>query len=246
MELSHKNLAVDMSEWVVRHQKPKFSDFYEPTYIELMQAELKKHVEVTYEENGGYGSAERKMLGIFPKDWDYDKTFPLSAISIIPQIEQSLNHRDYLGAVLGLGLKRSKIGDILITDSKTQIIVMNDVKAYIINNLTKVGNIAVVAEETDLNDIMFPEEKFKEIFTTVSSLRLDSVAGSAFNISRSKIADIIKVGRVEVNWKVTDSVSYKLKEGDMISVRGRGRAELCSIEGETAKGRVKIHIKRFL
>ncbi|MDI6602196.1 MAG: YlmH/Sll1252 family protein [Thermoanaerobacteraceae bacterium] len=246
MEISYKKIVDDYVKWVEKHQKPKFTNFFEPTYLELIEDELKKYDTVTYKENGGYEKAERKIIGIFPTDLDYNLNFPISAISVTPPGDQNLTHRDYLGAILGLGLARNKIGDILIVDSKAQIIVMDDIKDYIINNLARVGNISVIVNQLDINEIILPEEKCKEIFTTVSSLRLDSVASSAFNISRSKIAEIIKIGRVEVNWKTVDNVSYNLKEGDIISVRGRGRAKLYSIEGKTAKNRVKIHIKRFL
>jgi RNA-binding protein YlmH len=246
MELSHKSLVSDFADWVTRHHKPKYTDFYEPNYIDLMEADLKKYDGISCKANGGYENAERKIMVIYPEDWDYDLAFPISVLRITPRSEYVLTHRDFLGSVLGLGLKRDKIGDILINDSKAQIIVMNDIKNFIINNLTRVGNVPVTLEEIDLNDVILPEEKFKEIFTTVNSLRLDSIAGCAFKVSRSKIAEIIKVGRVKVNWKTTDNVSCRLKEGDIISVRGRGRAELYSVGGKTAKGRVRIRIKRFL
>lgn len=246
MEVSYKNLVSDMVEWVLKHQKPKFTNFYEPTFIKLIEDEITKYDGISYKADGGYENAERKIIGIYPTDIGYVLKFPISAISLTPQSDQNLTHRDYLGAVLGLGLARNKIGDILISDSNAQIIVMNDIKDYIINNIIKVGNVAVSVNESNLNDILIPTKKSKDIFTTVSSLRLDCVASSAFNISRNKMAEIIKAGRVEVNWVVNENASDRMEEGDVISVRGRGRAELSEIEGKTAKGRIKIHIKRFL
>lgn len=246
MEISYKNLVSDMVKWVLKHQKPKFTNFYEPTFIKLIEEEIMKYEEISYEANGGYENAERKIIGIYPNDIEYVLKFPISVINVTPQSDHNLTHRDYLGAILGLGLARNKIGDILIADSTAQIMVMNDIKTYIINNLTKVGNVSVTVNESNFNDLILLPKKSKEIFATVSSLRLDCVASSAFNISRSKMAEIIKAGRVEVNWVINENASDRLEEGDVISVRGRGRAELLEIEGKTAKGKLKIHIKRFL
>lgn len=246
MNISYQKMADDYIKWVNKHQKPKFTNFLDPIVREEIEYELKKYEKISYKEDGGYENAERKVVAIFPAEIKFDLQFPITAVAITTKGEQQLTHRDYLGAILGLGLARDKIGDIIVVESKAQIIVMEDIKDYIINNISRVGNLSVTAKEISINEIILPEEKYKDIFATVSSLRLDSIASAAFNISRSKMAELIRIGRAKVNWKIVDDVSYSINVGDMISIQGRGRARVDSIDGKTAKGRIKIHIKRFI
>jgi len=158
----------------------------------------------------------------------------------------SVSHRDYLGSLIGLGIKREKIGDILIKDEHCLVIVENDVADYIKYNLEKVGNIKVELDYVGLDSLQAREQKVKEIRTTVASLRLDSVASAGFGMSRSKVQEYIRAEKVNLNWETTTSLKKSVKEGDLISIRGKGRVLVQEIGGTTKKDRISVYLKKFI
>ncbi|WP_243096826.1 RNA-binding protein [Thermohalobacter berrensis] len=225
----------------------EFTDFLDPYQRRLCYSFLNRFMEVNYHEEGGLEGAERKIIVIYPHYMD--KSYLESYIGAI-RLDGSfrfndLNHRDYLGAILGLGIKREKIGDILVHEKYTQVILHKDIIDYVILNLKKIGKEPVKVKEIKLHEINRPSEKFKEIIRTVASLRIDSLLSAAYGISRSGSLSYIKNGRVKLNWQPIDTASYKANEGDMISVRGKGRFKLYKVLGETRKGRQRVAIKIF-
>ena len=151
-----------------------------------------------------------------------------------------------LGSLLGLGIKRQKIGDIIVKEDKCDILLHKDVESYVLMNLFKVGKEKVRVNSIDLKDVIEPEIKYKDIFSTVASLRVDSVAAAGFGISRTKASELIKSGLLQINWEYTEDPSSEVKEGDVISLRGFGRIRLEEVRGNTKKGRISIHILRFI
>ena len=157
-----------------------------------------------------------------------------------------LSHRDFLGSLMGLGIKREKIGDILVRDDNCSIIVMEDIAEYLSYNLNKVGNSKVTIELKDVDELEVPEPKTKVLNTTVTSLRLDSVSSAGFGISRSKMVEYIKSEKVSLNWDVTSSLTRLVQQGDTISVRGKGRMVVESIGKTTKKGRIGVVLKKLI
>jgi RNA-binding protein YlmH len=123
---------------------------------------------------------------------------------------------------------------------------LKEISDFIKYNLEKVSNVKVDIKEVEEDELEVPESKVKEIRTTVPSLRLDSVSSAGFGISRSKIAELIKNERLSHNWETTDSVTKQVKEGDTISIRGKGKVVLEKIEGKTRKDRIFIILKKFV
>jgi len=158
---------------------------------------------------------------------------------------QKLTHRDFLGALMGLGLQRKMIGDILVHSDSAQIIVAAEIKDIIELKLDKVHQVPVEVKEIDESEIIKPVKHEKEILTTVASMRLDSVASSGFGDSRSKMSRDIKNGRVKVNWKQVTDPAFDIEIGDLISVSGRGRVEVSEDRGLSNKDRIKLTLKRF-
>jgi RNA-binding protein YlmH len=167
-------------------------------------------------------------------------------LEIVPNARIDLSHRDYLGSLMGLGIKREVTGDIIVTEDKCSIIVLNEIAGYIAGNLIKVGNAGVSLKLLDIMDLSVPEPKAAEINTTVAALRLDSFCAPAFGISRSKAAEFIKAGKVKLNWEITLNTDKAVCEGDTISLKGKGRAVLEKIGGRSRKDRLAIHIKKFV
>jgi len=194
---------------------------------------------------GGYENSERCMLGV-SSDGGYIENYyyPICGISFRYRKEYRLGHRDFLGSLMSLGIKREAVGDILTSDGETVVFVRNELKDYIINQISKIGRVGVSVEEWDGG--FLPENcDFENIVITVSSARLDSVVSAVLSLSREKSAEQIRQGRVFVNSAETDNVSCILREGDKISVRGYGKFLLEGFSGLTKKGRLKINIKKY-
>lgn len=157
-----------------------------------------------------------------------------------------LTHRDVLGSLMGLGIDRSKFGDVIVQQGGAQILVDESVADFVIQNFTKIAMVSVSVEAIELSDIAPKEEKIKEVRTTVASLRLDAVASSGFSVSRTKLVSAINAGLLQVNWQPAKGASQEVKEGDVISMRGRGRMKVEAITGTSRKGRIGVYLKRFM
>ena len=234
----------DLSDAAIRRKTPKFTKFCDERTLFLFNEYAKK---AGYAGNlvwGGYPDSDRAVIGFFPDYLDPDSSlFPLSLIKVSGA--SSCSHRDFLGSLLGLGISRDTIGDILISDSDAFIFVYDTVKDYVMLNLTKVASHRVTLKEEE-NICILPQKKFEEIQGTVSSVRLDSIVSLFTRKSRADSQSLISAERVFVNYSVSASASFRLKEGDIISVRGFGKMRLSLIGGETKKGRIKITISKYV
>jgi RNA-binding protein YlmH len=228
-----------------------FSDFLnlnEQNIFSSLKQELPK---IKYFAYGGFQDAERKILcfcGNTSIDKEQDIEFPVSCIKIVPlnqKFSDSLNHRDFLGAVLNLGLDRGKIGDILINDNEGYIFVHTGISEFITDQLVKVKHTMVNARRIDRKDFDY-RPKFREIAGTVSSVRLDSILSVAFNSSRSSLTGLIEGGKVYVGGRLILSNSYILKENDVVSVRGLGKFIFGGTSYQTKKGRYSVKILLYI
>jgi len=238
---------LDKIESVKKEHQAAVTEFYDPYQQIVISPLLSKARGICFLWAGGYEQAERRRLVLFPDYMDAREIDDqLGVVSVTGNLKfRTLSHRDYLGAVMSLGIKREKIGDIVVTPQGCQVIVDRAVADYIAHNLNKVHRVRVKVEEVTKEALKLPDENVKEVFATVPSLRLDAVAASGFGISRSKMADIIKAERVRVNWMVVSDCSYNIREGDMISIRGKGRMEVHKVRGETKKGRLSLMLRRY-
>lgn len=155
-----------------------------------------------------------------------------------------MSHRSVLGSVLGLGIKREMLGDIIVQNNLCDIIVSKNIAEYILNNLKFVSHEKVGVNEISLDEIIIPEDSSKEVKTTVSSLRLDNIISAGYGISREKSMALVKGEMVKLNHIVTRSAVKTVHEGDLISVRGKGRLEIREIDGTSKSGRIKIVLAR--
>ncbi|HOP99938.1 MAG TPA: YlmH/Sll1252 family protein [Acetivibrio clariflavus] len=230
--------------------KVTVTDFLDPRMQNVVSACLNSTEIDNFLFYGGYEGAERAVVVFCPRnmpiDYEPDLTGFFKVLKISLMSRGSVSHRDYLGSLIGLGIKREKIGDILIKDEHCLVIVENDVADYIKYNLEKVGNIKVELDYVGLDSLQAREQKVKEIRTTVASLRLDSVASAGFGMSRSKVQEYIRAEKVNLNWETTTSLKKSVKEGDLISIRGKGRVLVQEIGGTTKKDRISVYLKKFI
>jgi len=220
--------------------------FLDPRQLELAEAALRKRNSLSYTVYGGYPEAERNVIHVFPAQHQGNLP-PVTAIMVEwPGDREALGHRDLLGAVLGLGLKRDQVGDIvIIEEGRAAVMVMQSKADFICSNLTQVGRIPVNCTVIEPDQLALARGNGKEIKGTVASLRVDSLLSLGFGLSRSKVVRLIKGGLVVVNWRPITSPSLQVEEGDQISLRGRGRLLLDTVEGETRKGRIRLKLKKY-
>ncbi len=191
--------------------------------------------------SGGYEEAERKII-IIGTDKDCIENF-CSLVRIYSNKE--LSHRDVLGSVLGLGIKREMIGDIIISQNICDMIIMNEMKQYIINNLKTVGREKVSVECISFNEMQKVELKRKVRNISIASLRLDAVLSVTYGISRERSSNLINMEKVMINYVLCNNNSKSIKKDDLISVRGYGRIRILDILGETKKGRQRISVEIY-
>lgn len=194
---------------------------------------------------GGYEGAERRMIRFGNKEnLGYEQDFPISILSVQPVIEKfadDLNHRDFLGALMNLGIKREMLGDILVTGKEACVFCRNSLADYIIENLSKVKHTSVKVSVTDeIGSIFLPEKKEKII--QVSSPRIDAVAAKVFNLSRQGILELFPVGYVHLNGIICTENAKLLKSGDAVSARGYGRFDFSEELNLSKKGKFNCRV----
>ncbi len=251
--LSHDDKIVvskvfDAIEIAERQYTEKTVGFLDPHTARVVADEIKGKVssDIKTEFFGGYDEAERCMFTARPEYLETDKNNIISVLEITGRDIETLSHRDYLGSLMGLGITRDNIGDILPDGNKCIIFVRPAMADYIINNLSKVGRHGISIKKNALSDAVIPKKKTQFIRGTVSGLRLDAVVAEAYNMSRSKAAELIRAEKVNLNFSPAKSVSESVNEGDIISVRSLGRFKLTEICGITAKGRHSIIIEKYI
>lgn len=213
------------------------SQFMTPAEIKEVNSELK---EVEHKIWGGLKDAERKIIFIGTSEPNYEEY--MNVIRITADME--FTHRSVLGSIMNTGVKREVIGDIIVGEECSDVIVMKSIAKFLLLNLRYVGKEKVKVEEVALNEIIRPEKEEKEIHASVSSLRVDAVISAGFGFPRDKSKNIVKDYGVKVNYEVTNNPMHKINKGDIISVRGKGRLVLMDILDKTKKGRTRIIVAR--
>ncbi len=212
------------------------------------QSVLQEEIKYGYTLHGGFEDAERKLACFGNSDdFGYEPEIPLSIIKVAPlsaEFSDKLTHRDFLGSVLGLGIKRELIGDIIITDNTGYIICIETISDFITDNLTKIRHTSVSCCKCDeLPSDALP--KPREAVVIVPSLRLDAVISAIYNLSRSKSSMLVSGEKVFINGRLTKSSSKVIEAGEIVSVRGYGRFRYKELAGSTRKDRLRIQCEIY-
>lgn len=225
-----------------------YTDFMDLNELHMINNLNFNHSGVTCRMFGGYEIAERQMAAFIPDALSYDWEYPIACMAISPyslKFSDKLSHRDYLGALLNLGLKRSVLGDILIQEQGAYLFCLERMSGFLTEHLRKIRHTQVGVERVAaLEKAILPD--FEEITGTVASVRLDAVIGIAFHTSRSSMTGLIEGQKVYVNGRRIVSNGYTLTEKDIVSVRGHGKFQFCEILSQTKKGRIRIRINRYV
>lgn len=246
--------VLDKMEFAKSKNKITNTDFLDLYQKNLVQKLLNSIRCENYLFFGGNDNTEREVAIFYPEklekqfvEKNYNNIMQIIEIILPNELQGSYTHRDYLGGLMKLGIKREKIGDIIVFDEGANIIVLNEILDFVnsnISSLTRFGKSLIKTKK--IEELHKQEIKTEEIQIIVSSLRLDNIVSELAKTSRTKAEEIINAGRVFVNFENIIKDSKTLKEADIITIRGKGRFKILEIMGNTKKGRFIIKVEKYV
>ncbi len=236
---------IDLAERALKNWEWVYSDFLSPPELEEALGVFETLADLQVIPWGGYAQAERQRLAFGHPSLEA-APIPVIALEISGNfLFDPATHRDFLGAVLGIGIIREKTGDVVVLkDRGAQMLVIPEIVATITLLVQKIRTVPVVVEAIPLERLEIRPPQVKDLVTTEASLRVDAVASAGFGMSRSKLVDLVSKGDVRINWRTITQPSKTVKTGDRVMVRGRGRLEIGEIQ-ITKKDRYRIQLKRL-
>lgn len=244
-----KGRLSDLAKRAYQQNIYTYSNFLSPAEISQLE-DIRADISYIHVETfGGNDLCERQLAGFgSEEDFGYPGHFPISVIKVTPLLEKfsdSLNHRDFLGALMHLGIERDTLGDILIKESTAYVFCLENIANYICQELTKVKHTNVKCEITDMN-IPALQPVFAKKEFPAASLRLDGILANLLKCSRKEALSLFEDKRVILNGRITGRNSITLKEGDVFSVRGHGKFIFDGCGGNTRKGKIYVHIRQYV
>ena len=260
-ELFQKRL-LDLANTAWQRNVATFTDFLNLNELNIYHSSLQQLSFIQSRAFGGYECAERQMIAFIPDALlnlpgggyasedlsEYARLFPIICLKISPlnaKFSDQLNHRDYLGSLMNLGIDRSKIGDIVLQEQEAYLFCQEKIGDYLCSELTRIRHTTVICNICSLEELKY-EPRLEEITGTVASVRLDALLSLAFRTSRSSLTGLIEGGKTFVNGKMITSNGYHLKDGDIISVRGYGRFRFCEVVSATKRGRYLVRLEKYI
>jgi photosystem II S4 domain protein len=247
--------VLSLAERAIRDWTAVTSEFVTPPEADALVATLGEMADVHADAWGGYPSAERRVVVVARSDVACGEDGGAQSlvgnnIALLAVTGNFLfdtaTHRDFLGAILGAGITRQKVGDIIVLgDRGCQFIVSADVVDFLSGSLSTIRSVPVTVEKLTWEDLQVRPPSRKEMTITEASMRVDAVASAGFSMSRSKLADMIKAGDGQINYKPVSSPSKALKTGDIVSVRGKGKLEIGEVV-VTRKERFRVTVVRYV
>jgi RNA-binding protein YlmH len=233
-------------EYVEHNYASKLTDFLNPREQQIIKIIIGQQTDVKWAFFGGAEFTERKRAILYPEYFEVTEAdYNISLYEVdYPQKFMSITHPQVLGSLMSLGLKRAKFGDIIVSEDRVQFYCAKEVADFVVLELHSVGKASIQLTEQLLHEGLVFENVWNEQSLTVSSLRLDTMISSIYQISRTKSQTLINAGLTKVNWTSVENTSFECGEGDTLSVRGYGRAKVFAIEGKTKKEKWRISIGR--
>ena len=201
-----------------------------------------------YDMDGGSSLCERKMIRFgSPDALGYEEPYPIQCLKIepmTPKFAEQLTHRDFLGAVMNLGIERDTVGDIFVQDKGAVVFCQEGIASYLTDYLKQVRHTQVKCSVVEAADCL-SSPVTEKLTLSVASLRIDTVVSKVYNIARSRSLELFRAGRVFVNGRLTENNSYTLGNGDAVTARGFGRFVYMGEQGETRKGKIRINVEIY-
>ncbi len=227
----------------VSKNKPCFLGFLSAEEASVALNRL-EHKTKNFSFYGGYDSAQRTLLCCYP-DWFENPIYPITTISFNYRNCDKLSHRDFLGSLMALGITRESIGDILVGEGKAVAFFKTDIANFVLTQISKIGRVGVTLE-SDYKGPLPQTDKFTELSATVSSNRLDSVVSALGGVSRATAQEFINDGRVNINSFLTKKCTVSVQNGANLSIRGKGKFTIISVDNTTKKGRIVLQYKKYI
>ena len=245
---------LDKIEFSRTREKIEYTDFLDMYQVALVENFLRKIKFQNYQLYGGYDEAERRILVVYPEKYNekmleknYNKMVKIVRVQLPQEEKGKYSHRNYLGGIVKLGLKREKVGDIIVQEQGADIITIQDFADILkqqLPSLTRFENSQITIEE--IENMQKREVKIEQVKIIVPSLRLDNFVSDLARTSRSKAVQIIDQERVFVNGQNETKASKQLKLNDIITIRGKGRFVIKEFSGTTRSGRTVVLIEKYV
>lgn len=227
--------VVDKLERAEQRQMPASTGFLSPR-----EQALVKQLMPNCAFFGGTENADRKLAYFLP-DYlsaeDFFEDGPISCLRGSFYEENALSHRDILGALMGAGIRRDAVGDICLREKDCDIFVLSELSSYLLDNLTSAGRQHLRLKRIPLSQAVKKPQELKELHATVSTLRFDSVLSAGFHLSRTAAAEAVRSGLASIDSLICLKPDHLVSEGSELSLRGKGKLRILSIDGITRKGR---------
>ncbi len=238
------DMATDWIKQCEDQYTPVLTPFLDPRQFYILETLVGKSNEIHLFSYGGYEAAERKRAFVCPAYFEpRQEDFEISLYEIhYPTKFATLSHGKILGTLLSSGLKRTYFGDIISDGESWQFFVDETMGNYVTSQVNKIGHISVRIEEKMYTGLLVPKDSWTIINDTVSSMRVDTLLSSVFNVSRQRAKQMIESGKVKVNWTQMDRSDFPLDLLDIVSVRGYGRLQIQEIEGKSKKDKWKLKL----
>lgn len=234
--------VIDLCEIVSKTRSIQCTDFYNPFEVKELSSLINTYDTISFSLIGNEDS-ESKAILIYPDYMNEVNAADFVSLIRIDKKDYDIAHKDVLGSLLSLGIKREKVGDIIINGEAIYFYIRNEILDYVLLNLEKIKNYGVDLEVIDLETPLARTIDYEEKLVTCASARLDLVLANVYNLSRSDAKNAIEAGLVKINYKVTYKISETLDVGDMVSMRRRGRFIVGDYLGLSKKDKLKLVIK---
>ena len=234
--------VIDICDIVSKNKSIECTDFYNPFEVKELVSLINTYDTISFSLIGNEDS-ESKAILIYPDYMDEPEASEYISLVKIDKKDYEIAHKDVLGSILSLGIRREKLGDIIINDDAIYFYIKNEILDYVLLNIEKIKNYGVALEVIDLNTEISREVEYEEKLITCASLRLDLVLANVYNLSRSDAKSAIEAGLVKLNYKVTYKISEAVNVGDLVSLRRRGRFIIGNYLGLSKKDKAKLIIK---
>ena len=247
---------LDKIEFVNKRNSVEYTEFLDMRQRQLLEKVMAELKVSNYVATGGYKTAERTVLVIYPEkleeiiqneQFDFNTIFAVVRISLPNELKGMYSHRDYLGAIIKIGMRREKVGDIITSKDGADLIVLKEAEKYITSGLKELTRFSKAEfQSLRLEELNIEEPKTQVIDIIIPSMRIDSIVSEIIRTSRAKAMTIIKEERVFINHELITKGSKEVKENDIITVRGKGRFKVGKIVNSTRKGNLVLKVEKYV
>ena len=244
-----KSRLQDLADRSYEHNQYTSSDFLNVMELSTLATRGKNLAHVPYTLSGGYEGSERQIVRFGSEEMlGYEMPFPIKCVLIEPLIKKfadQFSHRDFLGALMNLGIQRSMIGDIVVHDQSAYVFCLEKMAPYIMENMDKVKHTHMKCQMVE----ELPTEvfhAFEELQVIVASERIDGIIAKLLHMSRSQVLQLFQEKKIFVNSRLCENNNQILKMDDIISVRGYGKMVYQGIQYQTKKDKLNVQVKKYL